>query len=60
MNSSSDFSVRDITFYNVGQPIMNLREDSVHGYEILLRSKEFVNPNSCLNLPEIKVNRFRY
>ncbi|SFB35945.1 EAL domain, c-di-GMP-specific phosphodiesterase class I (or its enzymatically inactive variant) [Lentibacillus halodurans] len=34
----------EIDFYHVVQPIVNLTTNTVHGYEVLIRSKQFQNP----------------
>ncbi|WP_164667696.1 EAL domain-containing protein [Virgibacillus doumboii] len=44
MNSNLDLSVRNISLDHVIQPIMNLTNNSVYGYEALLSSREFRNP----------------
>lgn len=39
-----DKLISESDFYHVVQPIMNLAENKVHGYEVLLRSERFQNP----------------
>lgn len=49
MKSKYELSVKDISFYHVVQPIMSLSTNSVYGYEVLLRSAEFNNPELLFN-----------
>lgn len=37
-------STKEIDFYHVVQPIINLTTNTVHGYEVLIRSQHFQNP----------------
>lgn len=43
-NATLDKLISGSDFYHVVQPIMNLSKNNVHGYEVLLRSEQFQNP----------------
>lgn len=48
-NANWEVLMKETDFYHVLQPIMDLAKDKVHGYEVLLRSPSFQNPELFFN-----------
>lgn len=52
MKNKWDLSIKELDYYHVIQPIIDITIDRVFGYEMLLRSTKFKNPEFLFNYAE--------